>query len=252
MTQIRLRQLWQENRPALNGWISLPEPGVGEIMAAQGWDALTIDRQHGLIGYQAMVALLRAIGPDGPTPLVRVPWNSPGDVMHALDAGAHGIICPMVNNRAEAEAFVGACRYPPLGYRSFGPARAAAMAGRGVPADANSEVLALAMIETAEGLENLDAIVSTPGLDGVYIGPTDLSLSLGGPARMDNPDPGIQAVFKRIADAAHAAGIKAGIHTGSAAYSKEMLALGFDLVTVGSDAGYLQGARRDLKTMREG
>ena len=247
----RLRQIWAEGRPVINGWLGAGSAFVAEAMAGQGWDALTIDTQHGLVGYSEMVEMLRAIAPSETTPLVRVSWNTPGEIMRALDAGAYGVICPMINTRAECEAFVGACRYPPLGYRSFGPIRAALVAGAGYPEESNGELLTFAMIETAEGLQNLEAIVATPGLDGVYIGPSDLSLSHGGKPNQDSQEPFILGAFQQILDACKAAGRRAGVHTQSAAYSQQMIAMGFDLVTVGSDTRYVQAGRGEVRQMRD-
>lgn len=247
----RLRQIWAEGRPVLNGWLSSGSPLMAEMMARQGWDSVTIDTQHGFCGYSEMAAMLQAVEGGSATPIVRVAWNSPGDLMKALDAGAYGIICPMVNSRAEAEAFVGACRYPPDGFRSFGPLRANLIAGADYYQYANAEVITLAMIETAGGLENVAEIVATPGLDGIYVGPSDLSLALGGPPSQDSQDPMRLDAFRRILDACKAAGRRAGVHTTSAAYSQQMIEMGFDLVTVGADVNYLgAGARRDVADMQ--
>jgi 4-hydroxy-2-oxoheptanedioate aldolase len=248
----RLKEIWSEGRAVLNAWLSLPGAMNAEAMAAQGWDALTIDTQHGVIGYSELVAMLQAIRASEVTPLVRVPWNAPGDIMKALDAGAMGVICPMISSVAECEAFVGACRYPPAGYRSYGPTRAALAYGADYAFHANAEVLALAMIETAEGLESVEAIAAVPGLDGVYIGPSDLSLSLGGEPRQDSDDPTLMAAFDRILAATRAAGIRTGVHTTSVSYSKQMIARGFDLVTVGADLRYLMGGRREAAELRKG
>lgn len=246
----RLREVWAEGRPVINVWCNIGSAFMAEALAGQGWDALTVDTQHGLIGYEDMVAMLQAISATPVTPLVRVSWNNPGEIMRALDAGAYGVICPMINNRAEAEAFVGACRYPPLGGRSFGPIRAALVAGAGYAEEANDQLLAFAMIETAEGLGKVDEIVATPGLDGIYIGPSDLSLSLGGKPAQDNQDPMILAAFDRILASAHAADRKVGVHTQSVAYSQQMIERGFDLVTVGADIRYVQSGRAEVRDMR--
>jgi hypothetical protein len=119
----RLRQIWQEGGAAVNGWLQLPHGFAAEVMAAQGWDSLTIDMQHGPVGYDTALTMLQAMSASDVTPLARVPWNEPGIIMKMLDAGCYGIICPMVNSAEEAKRFVGACRYPPKGYRSFGPTR---------------------------------------------------------------------------------------------------------------------------------
>lgn len=247
----RLREIWADGRPVLNGWCGIGSGFVAESLAQQGWDSVTIDGQHGLIGYSEMVAMLQAVSATEAVPLVRAPWNQPGDLMKALDAGALGVICPMINNRIEAEAFVRACRYPPEGLRSYGPTRAALVHGRDYAERANSEVLTFAMIETAEGLAKAEEITSTPGLDGIYIGPSDLSLALGGPPTQDFDDPMRLEAFDRILAACRRAGIRCGVHTTSPGYSRKMIERGFDLVTVGSDTGYLAAGRREAGEMRD-
>ena len=129
-------------------------------MAAQGWDSLTIDLQHGLIDYQVAVGMLQAISGGPTTPLVRIPWLDPAIIMKLLDAGAYGVICPMINSAEETERFVAACRYPPAGIRSFGPLRARLYAGSDYFKEANRTILAIAMIETHSALEHLDEILS--------------------------------------------------------------------------------------------
>ena len=203
----RLRQIWAEGKPGINARCNIPGAYLAEAVASQGWDAVTIDTQHGLTGYAEMVAMLQAVTASGVTPLVRVSWNAPGEIMKALDAGAYGIICPMISNRAECEAFIKAARYPPLGQRSFGPIRAALVAGAGYAEESNSEILTFAMIETAEGLAKAAEITATPGLDGIYIGPSDLSLSLGGKPNQDSQEPQILAAFETILAACRRAGI---------------------------------------------
>ncbi|WP_309605051.1 aldolase/citrate lyase family protein [Phenylobacterium sp.] len=245
-----LRDLWAAGKPAINGWCSMPGGFSAELMATMGWDAVTIDTQHGLIGYSEMLAMLQAISTTAVTPLVRVTWNQPGEIMRALDAGAYGIICPMINDAIECAAFVQACRYPPDGFRSSGPTRAAVYGGADYHAKANDQILTLAMIETAQGLANVEAIVATPGLDGVYIGPSDLSLAMGGPPGQDQMAPGLLAAFDKILAACKAAGVRIGVHTNSPGYSQTMLDRGFDLVTVGSDTRYLNSGRREAVEMR--
>jgi 4-hydroxy-2-oxoheptanedioate aldolase len=246
----RLKEVWAAGRPVINGWMNAPGGFHAEVMAGMGWDAVTIDTQHGVIGYAEMLAMLQGISATPTTPLVRVSWNQPGEIMRALDAGAYGIICPMVNDAAECAAFVEACRYPPAGYRSSGPTRAAVYGGADYLAKANDEMLAFAMIETAGGLANLDAICATPGLDGVYIGPSDLSLAMGGPPGQDSQRPELLAAFDRIMAACRKAGIKVGVHTNSVGYSQQMIERGFDLVTVGSDVRYLMSGRKEAADMR--
>jgi 4-hydroxy-2-oxoheptanedioate aldolase len=246
----RLRELWAAGKPVIGGWCVMPGAFSAELMASMGWDAVTIDTQHGVIGYSEMLAMLQAISTTAAVPLVRVSWNQPGEIMRALDSGAYGVICPMINGAAECAAFVQACRYPPKGFRSSGPTRAVIYGGPDYLAKANDEILTFAMIETAAGLANLDAILATPGLDGVYIGPSDLSLALGGPPGQDSDAPALMAAFDKILTAGKAAGVRVGVHTASLAYSQKMLQRGFDMVTVGADSRYLQSGRREAADMR--
>ena len=239
MRENRLRLIWQAGGAALNGWLHIPSSFSAEVMAHQGWDSLTIDLQHGPIDYHDAVPMLQAISTTTTTPLARVPWNEPGAIMKMLDAGCYGIICPLINSREQAEAFDGACRYPPQGYRSYGPTRANLYAGADYAQHANQTVVALAMIETAEALANVEAIAGTPGLDGLYIGPADLSQSLGGRPQVDLNDQEFVDVLLRILRAAQQHGIIAGIHTNSSEDANTMIEHGFQFVTVLSDARLL-------------
>ena len=251
MRENQLRSLWQAGHPATCCWLTIPSAFSAELMAHAGFDSVTIDLQHGLIGYETAVSMLQAISVAPVTPLARVPWNEPGIIMKLLDAGVAGIICPIINSRQEAEAFVGACRYPPHGYRSFGPRRATLYAGADYPAHANDYVLAIAMIETAAALEQLDEILETPGLDAIYVGPADLSISLGVAQRVDQDDPVMVAALDHILQAAQRRGIPAGLHTGSAAYAGRMFAQGWRLATVQTDAAFLEaGAKALLSHLR--
>ncbi len=184
MRENRVRQRWQVGETVLNGWLAIPNSFSAETMAHQGWDSLTIDLQHGIVDYLSTVSMLQAISTTDVTPLVRVAWLDPGIIMKVLDAGAYGVICPMINDAADAEALVAACRYPPQGQRSFGPIRALLYAGADYPSHANESVIVLAMIETAKALANLDEILAVPHLDGVYVGPADLSNALGWSAEL--------------------------------------------------------------------
>ena len=245
---VTIRQIWAGGGQVLNGWLAIPSAFSAELMAHAGYDSLTVDLQHGLQDYASMVACLHGAGP---VPvLVRVPWNEPALVGKALDAGAAGVICPMVNTAEQAAAFVGHVRYPPAGQRSNGPIRAALLTP-GYQAGANAEVLAIPMIETAEAVRNLSAILAVPGVDAIYIGPSDLSLSQGGPAVLDHEDPAMLAQFAHILATAHGAGVRAGIHAIAPDYAARMRAIGFDLVTVDSDAGLmLKGARAAVAAAR--
>jgi 4-hydroxy-2-oxoheptanedioate aldolase len=233
------KQIWESGRAVLNGWLSVPAGFATELMARQGWDSLTVDMQHGLIEYGDAVRMLTAIATTGVIPMVRVPWFEPGIVMKSIDAGALGVICPMINSRAEAEAFVSCLRYAPRGRRSYGPIRAALIHGADYAQRANDMVTGFAMIETRAALEAIDDIVSLPELDAVYIGPSDLALSLGEAPRFDPVDSPVHDAILHILARAKHHGKRAAVHTGSAAYARKMVDAGFDLVTVGSDAAFI-------------
>lgn len=251
MRENRLRTLWQEGGAALTGWLTIPSSFSAELMAHAGFDCLTIDIQHGLIDYAAAVPMLQAISTTDCVPLARVPWNEHGIIMKLLDAGAYGIICPMISSQAEAAAFAAACRYPPQGVRSFGPKRALLYAGADYPEKANDTILAIAMIETAEGLAEVDAIAATAGIDALYIGPADLSLAMGRTQRIDQTDPVMVEALERVLAATRRHGKVAGLHTGSAQYARQMIDKGFQLVTVQSDAGFLENeAQRVINAVR--
>jgi 4-hydroxy-2-oxoheptanedioate aldolase len=240
-----IRTRWAEGKPVINGWLSIASTFSAEIMAAQGYDALTIDIQHGFMSFDAALPMLQAVKASGVTPMVRVPWLDPGDIMKALDGGAYGIICPMVNSREEAERLVSWSHYPPHGTRSFGPTRAVFAAGADYGQHADKEIAVLAMIETADAMKNLKEIVTTPGLDGVYIGPADLALGLTGrkyPTGFDREEPELIDAIKTILAEAHKAGIKAALHCGSPAYAAKAVGWGFDLVTILNDVRLLASA----------
>jgi 4-hydroxy-2-oxoheptanedioate aldolase len=247
-----LRRIWANGGSVINGWLGIPDAFATEVMAHCGWDSLCIDLQHGLAGYESTVAMLQAIATTDVTPLVRVPWNDPAIIMRCLDAGAFGVICPMINTAEQAARFVGACRYAPIGYRSLGPIRAQIYAGADYALHANDSIVALAMIETSEALANLDAILATRGLDGVYVGPADLSLSLGFPGRLDPTESMVVDAMDTILAACKQRGLRCGVHTGSIAYAERMRARGFDLVTVLSDSRILARAAEEIVTELRG
>jgi 4-hydroxy-2-oxoheptanedioate aldolase len=253
MRENRLRTLWKSDRPAVNGWLAIPNAFSAEVMAHQGWDSLTIDMQHGVIDYAAMVSMLQAISSTPVVPVVRVPWLEPGIIMKSLDAGAYGVICPMVNTREDAQKLVAWTHYAPQGTRSFGPVRAALYAGADYAQHANQTIVAFAMIETAQALDNLDAILSVEGLDAIYIGPSDLSLALGCKPVFDDPEPKAVQAIEHILERAKAHGVVAGIHNGLPEVALARAAKGFRFVTVGSDARLLAaGSQQLLAAMRAG
>jgi len=248
-----LRDLWAADRAAVNGWLAIPNSFSAETMAHQGWDSLTIDMQHGLIDYQAMVTMLQAISTTPVAPVVRVPWLDPGVLMKTLDAGAYGVICPMINRREDAQKLVAYTHYAPRGTRSFGPVRALLYGGADYPEKANETIVAFAMIETAEALDNLDAILSVEGLDAIYIGPSDLSLSLGCKPSFDDVDPKAAQAIDYVLERAQAHGVIAGIHNGAPEVALARVQKGFRFVTVGSDSRLMAaGAKQAVDAMRAG
>lgn len=233
-----------------NGWLHLPGGVSAEAMGHAGYDALTIDLQHGLIGDGGLVASLQAIAATPAAPMVRVPWLHPPDLMRALDAGAVGVICPMIDTPEQARALVHACRYAPAGGRSYGPTRAS-LVYPGYLDRADRHTLVFAMIETAQAMENLGAILDTPGLSGVYVGPADLSLSLTGTATLDFSQGEAAAAVARIAQEAQRRNLIPGIFTQGGELARHATALGYRFVTAGSDFALLGGAaRRVLADLR--
>ena len=247
MRKNKLKQMFKEGKPIINGWLQIPSSFSAEVMANQGWDSCTIDMQHGVVDYPDALNMLQAISTTNATPLARVNWNEPGQIMKILDAGCYGVICPMVSNRKEAENFIQACLYPPKGYRSFGPVRALLYGGIDYPKQANTEILKLAMIETKEALEKLDEILDTPNLDGIYIGPADLSLALGEEPGFDRPEStkAYKEILK-ILEAAKKRNLLAGIHNGGFEYAQKMISKGFNLVTIGSDQRFLSSGAKTV------
>jgi 4-hydroxy-2-oxoheptanedioate aldolase len=253
MRENKLRRVWKSGGAVVNGWLAIPNSFSAETMAQQGWDSLTVDLQHGVVDYQAMVTMLQAISTTETVPVVRVPWLEPGILMKALDAGAYAVICPMVNSRVDAQNLVAWTHYAPQGTRSFGPVRATLYGGADYPQHANDTIVTLAMIETAKALDNLDDILSVEGLDAVYIGPSDLSLSLGCAPAMDDVEPKVAQAIDHILERAKAHGVVAGVHNASAESALKRIAKGFQFVTVSSDARLIAaGAQAVIARMRAG
>ena len=253
MRKNNLKKLIQEGKPVINGWLQIPHSYPAEVMAKQGYDSLTIDMQHGVVDYPNALQMLQAISTTDVDPMARVNWNEPGQIMKILDAGAYGIICPMVSNKKEAESFVQACLYPPKGYRSYGPIRGLLYGGADYGKHANDEILKFAMIETKEALSNLDEIMSTKGLDGIYIGPADLSLAIGEDPSFDIPESSpVFKVILTILEHAKKNKIIPAIHNMSPEYAEKMINLGFKLVTIGADQRYMAaGAKAAIDKVRK-
>ena len=247
-----VKSIWKRGGAVINGWLGIPSSIAAENMAQANWDALTVDLQHGHVDYQTAVTMLQAVSTTPTTPFARVPWMEPGIIMKLLDAGAFGIVCPMINTRADCEAFVGACRYAPAGYRSFGPVRATWYGGADYFKYANDTIVAMAMIETRQAMDNLDDILSVPGLDALYIGPNDLAISLGYAPSGVPTEPVVLDAIRTIAAGGKKHGVVSGIHCGSTAMAKQMIALGFQFVTLLADNAFLAAAAKSaVAEMRE-
>ncbi len=242
MRSNHIREKWARGETVVNGWLSIASSYSAEIVAAQGYDSVTVDMQHGMVSFADAITLLQAISTTGAVPLARVPSSDPALSMQVLDAGAYGVICPMVDDAAECERFVRACRYPPQGERSFAGGRSYLYGGSDYFEHANTTVLTLAMIETRRGLENIDEILSVPGLDAVFIGPNDLALAVGAAPASESDDPRVVAAIEQILASASDHRLKTAIFCSSGVAARARAEQGFDLVTPGDDSGMLAAA----------
>ncbi len=250
LTPASLQERWRTGATTLGAWMLLREPFTAEVAGDTGYDYVCIDMQHGLADYSNTVAMLHGLSRTTATPIVRVPWNEPAMIGRVLDAGALGVIIPMVDTAAEAKAAVDACRYAPVGKRSVGPIGAMTRHGNGYFRWANERVACLPMIETIEAVNNIDEILSVPGIDAVYVGPADLSLTLGLPPLMDNADERFQQALATIVSACRRHNVVAGVQA-SAALAATRAKQGFQMITVGYDqAPAVAAFKADLATSR--
>ncbi|HEX6331419.1 MAG TPA: aldolase/citrate lyase family protein [Actinomycetota bacterium] len=234
----RLRETWARDEPVFNAWLVLDGAAAASVVAAAGFDTVTLDLQHGASSLEEAAHVVAGVEPHA-TPLARPRWNDPGEIMRLLDVGARGIVCPMVGSPAEAERLVAACRYPPAGARSYGPVRGAFGAGADHVRLGEAETLVFAMIETAEGLKNVDDIAATPGVDGLYVGPADLSLALGLSSFADFEDAALLEALDAVVHAGRRHGIVPGVHAPSPERSARMVERGFRFVSPAVDADLL-------------
>src|ERR1700730_17970080 len=235
-----MRERWRAGDPTFGAWCTIPSTWTAELASRSGHDWVCIDTQHGLIGYDAMLPMLQAIAAGGVPSLVRVQWNEPGMIMKALDAGAGGVIVPMINSVEEAKAAVGACRYPPDGYRSSGPIRARAV---------DSEwrlLLCVVMIETVQAVSRVDAILDVPGIDAVFVGPNDLALSAGVQSSYEGSDPEHRRLIETVARSCQAHGVTAGIMCGTAEVALQWHEVGFRMLALDSDTRLLSSASAQI------
>lgn len=230
-----LKHRWQRGEVTLGAWCNIGNSLSTEILAKGGFDWVLVDMQHGCMGYDTAVEMIRAIDLAGITPLVRVPWNEPATVGRMLDAGAMGIVAPMIQNAEEARALVEACRYPPVGRRSLGPIRAMARDGVGYIATANDHIAVIPMIETTEALGVVEEIAAVPGVDALFVGPFDLSLSLGLRPGDNDGVPEFDNAMERVNQAARSNDIATAVLSTSALASRRA-EQGFRMISVISDS----------------
>src|SRR6266566_2788348 len=239
-----LREVLTNGKASVGGWCVVPGSVTAEVMARAGFDWVCIDIQHGLMGEQDMLGMLQGVATAGVPSMVRVPWNDPGWIMKALDAGAAGVIVPMVNSPEEAAAAAGACRYPPEGYRSWGPTRVSLDIPDYSPELANRSVICAVMVETVPAIERLDEIVAVKGVDAVFIGPSDFAVSMGLPPRSDEPEhrrrlEAVPAICERN-------DVVAGIACGSAELIEQWRHAGYTMLAAPSDMVLLRRAAAEI------
>jgi 4-hydroxy-2-oxoheptanedioate aldolase len=250
----RVRELWQQGKPAVQGWCSTANPYIAEMMGHAGFDAVVIDWQHGVgASQESVVACIQALGSSDAVPIVRLPRNSPEYISYVLDAGAYGVIVPMVNTYDEAEAAGRACRYAPRGCRSIAANRPTLSEPlEAYVQRANDEVICLVMVETTKALENVEAIARAPEIDGLYIGPSDLSLDMGLSLSNWHHDDRHIAAVQRIFAAAHANSIVACHHGAGPAISAKFVKMGSKLCQIGNEMRMLTTATAEaLKMFRD-
>jgi len=235
-----LGERWQSGEPTFGAWCTIPSSWTAEIAARSHHDWVCIDTQHGLIGYDVMVTMLQAVSAGGVPSFVRVQWNDAGSIMKALDAGAGGVIVPMVNSVEEAEAVVGACRYPPDGYRSMGPIRA-----RAVAEDWRTPICVV-MIETVQAVSRADEILAVPGIDAVFVGPNDLAVSAGLDSGYEGRHPDHRRMIEKVAASARKHGVVAGIMCGSPEVAQQWQETGYQMLALESDTRLLTAASEDI------
>lgn len=252
---LTLAHAMQSGRPVFTAWCTLAAPIVAEQIAREGFAAIVLDQQHGLYDMASTAAAISAVHAAGSAPIVRIPVGDFAAASRVLDYGAEAVIAPMINTPADAEALAAATKYPPLGERSWGPHRATAIAGIADPKTylrhANTLTLAFAMVETRAALKNLDVILKTRGIDGVFVGPSDLSIALSNGSVLEPESQDIERELDHVAKAAKKARKFAGAYCHSAERGLALAERGFRLLAVGSDAGFLRaGALAQVRKLQ--
>jgi 4-hydroxy-2-oxoheptanedioate aldolase len=251
MRKNKIKSLLAEGKVVTSGWLHIPSFWSAEVMAHAGWDCIAVDMQHGLMGIETAIQMMQAISTSDAVPLARATSNDPGGIMRLLDGGAYGIICPMVNTADDCRKFISACRYPPMGIRSFGPTRAKLYGGADYAEFANEEILTFAMIETGEAVDNIDDILSVEGLDAVFIGSGDLKLSLTGKAGHDTHPSQFNEAIAKILNRCRQHNVIPGIWCATVADAQKMAAEGFGFIAVKSDNMLLaEAAAQTVKQLK--
>lgn len=246
-----LKTRWAAGEATLGAWCMMPGAMTAEVLGKAGFDWVLIDMQHGCMDYETALSMIRAVDLSDAVPIVRVPWNDPGVIGRVLDAGALGVVIPMIQSAEDARRAVAACLYPPAGSRSFGPVRVGLRDGPSYFATANARVAVIPMIETAQALAEVDDIAATPGVDALFVGPFDLSIALGLPPGDNDGNPVFDAAIAQVSAAAKRAGVATAVLS-NAKVAPLRLRQGFQMVSVVTDIAALTAASRaDLETVRK-
>jgi 4-hydroxy-2-oxoheptanedioate aldolase len=244
----KIREALKQGRPSFGGWSTLADSISAELMGGAGFDWVIVDTQHGSVTNADLIRVIQALALSDTPAVVRVPWTDAATIMRVLDVGAKGVIVPMVNTPEEAALAASALRYPPDGVRSMGPTRGTFASTEA----ANEDVVLLVMIETAEALDRVDEIAAVPGVDGLFVGPVDLGLSMGLALDWTGTSSEVLAAMDRIVVAAEKAGVFVGTVSSSAAHAKDLVARGVMFVSLGADVGYIRaGIATDGATLKE-
>lgn len=248
--KISLKARWKAGDVTLGAWCMMPGALSAEALARLGFDWVLIDMQHGGMDYQTAVEMIRAIDLSDAIPVVRVPWNDPGIIGRVLDAGALGVVIPMIQTIDDAKRAVDACLYPPVGRRSFGPVRVGLRDGNGYFGTANSRVCVIPMIETSDALACVEEIAAVPGVDAVFVGPFDLSVALGLPPGDNDGQPAFDAAIRKVAAAAKKAGVATAVLS-NVKVAPLRIAQGFQMISITTDISAMSmAASGDLKAIR--
>ena len=246
-----VRHKLKHGEPSIGTWLTLPDLFSAQLMARMGFDWLTVEMEHSPTTFESAAAAFSIIANAGVVPLARIPWNTGENIKRVLDTGAWGIVVPMVNSRAEAEAVVEAARYFPVGRRSIGGSLHAANFETDAStyyAKANEEILVVIMAEHVKAIENADAILSVPGIDAVFIGPNDLHASMGQPPTFDSGNKQYLDAVDHIYKTAKRHNLAAGIHVVDAAQAQRRRSEGFQFIAVGSEAGMMMAKAKEITT----